>query len=144
MNLLLINKGSKMKKIEQNLIKALDTIVSSGSGHFRQANTRALSVDDMVEVWLYGSQIASLRVERGRVTGVMLSLCGYNTTTTRSRLNALAEWLMLPIRIKSRLSTPYWCTLRGDIVTEADIEICYVRKDGWRPVSWEDYQVGSM
>ena len=73
-----------MKQIEKDMLAA---IAQTGHVDWRQSNTRVYATGGIVEVYLHGHKIA----HRGHVndTGWHYNLCGWNTPTTRSRLNAL-------------------------------------------------------
>ena len=49
-------------------------------------------------VWLHGNKIAEVRKDGY----VMLSLCGWNTPTTRERLNGICQVLDIPVRFSQR------------------------------------------
>lgn len=71
-----------MRKIEKEMLSA----VNSGK-NWKKANTEVrLFPDNSTRVFLHGNQIAVLW--RG---GVKFSLSGWNTPTTRSRLNAVLK-----------------------------------------------------
>jgi hypothetical protein len=68
-----------MRQIEKDMLAAIDR-----GAIFKQSNTYAHPVVGGYEVWLYQSLIAKHDGMQWR-----FNLCGYNTPTTRSRLNAL-------------------------------------------------------
>jgi hypothetical protein len=70
-----------MRQIEQAMCHA----VSRGK-YFRRGNTEVLVTDKGCEVFLHGNRIA--RYHRA-AHALSVCLCGWNTPTTKSRLNAL-------------------------------------------------------
>ena len=70
-----------MRKIEQSLIKAINT-----GAPFNAGNTSVEYAGDILRVRLHGNLIACR--ENGLWT---FCLAGWNTSTTRSRINALAR-----------------------------------------------------
>ena len=83
-----------MRKIERQLITALNT----PGQKLKSSNTQVRWSDDQsfVEVLLHGHIIASINY----ATSVMvLSSCGWKTTTTKSRLNAILSDLVPGARI---------------------------------------------
>lgn len=69
-----------MSKIETNLIRAVYGDEPSWTG----SNTSVQKEDDVTRVYLHGNLIAELTDNT-----VAVSLCGWNTKTTRSRLRCL-------------------------------------------------------
>ena len=69
-----------MKQIEKDMIAAID----NNAYDWKQSNTRVMRVLGGYEVQLHGSIIA-----RHDGQSWQFNLCGWNTPTTRSRLNAL-------------------------------------------------------
>lgn len=70
-----------MRAIESEMLKAWNN-----ETNFHKSNTAVIVDADSVRVYLFGHCIA----RKSRETGATLfSLCGWNTVTTRSRLNAL-------------------------------------------------------
>lgn len=73
-----------MRKIERQMIQAIRT-----RQNFKLANTEVCCQSDpshAVKVYLHGSNIATLDDKNGMV---WWSDCGYQTATTKSRLNAI-------------------------------------------------------
>ena len=73
-----------MRKVERGMLAALRDGVAMG-----EANTTvtAPDSDNVQRVFLHGHEIATYYRETGSLTRRM---CGWNSNTTRSRLNALA------------------------------------------------------
>ena len=70
-----------MKRIEEKMLDAI-----RGGYDWHESNTAVTHLDNnVVRVRLYGNLIAKC----DPVNGWLFSLAGYNTNTTRSRLNAL-------------------------------------------------------
>ena len=67
-----------MRQIEKDMLAA----IARKDQSWNQANTAVYIVGDCVEVFLHGHLIAAR-------DGWRFNLCGWNTPTTRSRLNAL-------------------------------------------------------
>ena len=69
-------------------------------GHtFKLANTAVTSFDGRHCMFLHGHIIAARRHD---VPAISLSLCGWNTPTTRERLNGIAQAYGLPVRFCQR------------------------------------------
>lgn len=77
-----------MRKIEEWMIDAIKNGESTPARTFdaKRANTRVHHVIGRVEVQLHGHTIARIDGDRAE-----FNLCGWNTSTTRSRINALAR-----------------------------------------------------
>lgn len=71
--------SSVMRKIEAQMVQAI-----KASKDFKLANTEVISCSNVSDVYLHGHLIA-----RVGETWIELSSCGYRTTTTKSRLNAI-------------------------------------------------------
>ena len=72
-----------MRKIEENMLAAIDA-----RANWKQANTEVVIDGLDTLVYLHGNQIACI----GRLSGrVGLSSAGWETVTTKSRLNAIAN-----------------------------------------------------
>jgi hypothetical protein len=70
-----------MRKIEQEMLKAIRS-----RKNWSNANT-AVSIDsDVVSVMLHGHKIAEIDFKERKMK---ISSCGYTTSTTKSRLNAI-------------------------------------------------------
>ena len=65
--------------IESNLIRAVH-----GKANWKKANTSTERADGVTRVYLHGNLIAELSDDT-----IAVSLCGYDTRTTRSRLRCL-------------------------------------------------------
>lgn len=68
-----------MRKIEKEMIAAI-----AAGKNFSKGNTLVDYVEDTMRIWLHGNLIATKRNGQMKFT-----LAGWNTPTTRSRLNAL-------------------------------------------------------
>ena len=68
-----------MRKIEEEMIQAVKSRTI-----WSKDNTMVIIDNDLLSVWLHGNKIAWETTQ-----GDYISLCGWNTVTTRSRLNAL-------------------------------------------------------
>ena len=76
-----------MRKIERQMIQA---IVDERS-HWSKDNTRVESTDGISSVYLHGHKIAEFE---HRLNGKLwINNCGYETNTTKSRLNVLIDFL---------------------------------------------------
>ena len=77
-----------MRKIEREMLQA---IVDERS-HWSKDNTRVESTDGISSVYLHGHKIAEYE---HRLNGnLYINNCGYDTNTTKSRLNALIKWVV--------------------------------------------------
>ena len=83
-----------MRKIERQLITAINTPGSK----LRSSNTQVRWSDDQafVEVLLHGHIIATINFASSTL---VISACGWETTTTKSRLNAILSDLVPGARI---------------------------------------------
>ena len=91
-----------MRKIEVEMIKAIQAFKSKGLGNTKVVcNIRADGVE-VVSVYLYDSLIA----QRG-ATGWGFNICGWNTPTTRSRINAILTSFSMG-RVSSKDGQPYF------------------------------------
>ena len=68
-----------MRKITSNAIAAFNS-----ARNFKDGNTEVQSGDGITHLLLHGNAIA-----RKDSTGLSINLCGWNTPTTRERLNGL-------------------------------------------------------
>ena len=76
-----------MRKIERQMLQA---IVDERS-HWSKDNTRVESTDGISSVYLHGHKIAEFE---HRLNGKLwINNCGYETNTTKSRLNVLIDFL---------------------------------------------------
>ena len=76
-----------MRKIERQMIQA---IVDERS-HWSKDNTRVESTDGISSVYLHGHKIAEFE---HRLNGKLwINNCGYETNTTKSRLNAIIDFV---------------------------------------------------
>ena len=72
-----------MRQIEQQMCIAIRS-----NKYFKRGNTEVLVTDNGAEVFLHGNRIAWYH----RPTHCLsVTLCGWNTPTTKSRINALLE-----------------------------------------------------
>lgn len=70
-----------MRKIEQDMVNAI-----RNNEDFRSSNTEVTHEGNIVKVYLHGNLIYAKNKRNGKV---MFSSCGWNSNTTKSRLNAL-------------------------------------------------------
>ena len=76
-----------MRKIERQMLQA---IVDERS-HWSKDNTRVESTDGISSVYLHGHKIAEFE---HRLNGKLwINNCGYETVTTKSRLNVLIDFV---------------------------------------------------
>ena len=68
-----------MRKITEQLVKAF-----SENRRFKSGNDEVTTSGTNVHLWLHGNNIA-----RNGPDGLEINLCGWNTMTTRDRLNGL-------------------------------------------------------
>ncbi len=104
-----------MRKIERQLITAINTPGSK----LNSSNTQVRWSDDqaVVEVLLHGHIIASINFAKSTL---VLSACGWETTTTKSRLNAILSDLVPGARIFAN-KFEWFISLNDKIV-----EFCFV------------------
>ena len=77
-----------MRKIERQMLQA---IVAERT-HWSKDNTRVESTDGISSVYLHGHKIAEYE---HRLNGKLyINNCGYETNTTKSRLNALSTFVL--------------------------------------------------
>ena len=77
-----------MRKIERQMLQA---IVDERT-HWSKDNTRVESTDGISSVYLHGHKIAEFE---HRLNGKLwINNCGYETNTTKSRLNALIDFVL--------------------------------------------------
>ena len=77
-----------MRKIERQMLQA---IVDERT-HWSKDNTRVESTDGISSVYLHGHKIAEFE---HRLNGKLwLNNCGYETNTTKSRLNVLINFVL--------------------------------------------------
>ena len=97
-----------MRSIEWDMIRAL-----KNHEGFTQDNTAVLWDGDNYLVAVFGNAIAAGKFEGYGVnpTPTRFTLAGYNTSTTRSRLNALG------IRVEQKKGIPYY---NGKEISETD------------------------
>ena len=74
-----------MRQIEREMLHATDNSLD----HWQKDNTRVETVDDSTYVYLHGNKIADICDE---TCTILISDCGWQTSTTKSRLNALLKW----------------------------------------------------
>lgn len=82
-----------MKQIEIDMITA---IAQRGDIDWKQANTRVVCAGAITEVWLHGNKIARRDAQDAQDSAWRFNLCGWNTPTTRSRINAIASAHNIP------------------------------------------------
>lgn len=70
-----------MRKITKDAKRAFDLNIP-----FNQSNTQVIVMRDITEMYLFGNKIA-----RKFGNEIKISLAGWNTNTTRERLNAFAR-----------------------------------------------------
>jgi len=87
-----------MRQIERAMCHA----VSRGK-YFKRGNTEVLVTDTGCEVFLHGNRIA--RYHRPSHT-MFVTLCGWNTTTTKSRINALLDSFGTGVRVYTKKFEP--------------------------------------
>jgi hypothetical protein len=94
---------------------------------FRRANT---TVTDSGYLLLHGSGIA-----RKTESGLCVSLCGWNTVTTRERLNALLDcYGYSNYRIVQRKGFPYFLNMNTRELREMDDYAEYVILENREPI----------
>ena len=76
-----------MRKIERQMLQA---IVDERS-HWSKDNTRVESTDGISSVYLHGNKIAEY--EHRKDGTLYVNNCGYETNTTKSRLNVLIDFV---------------------------------------------------
>jgi hypothetical protein len=76
-----------MRKIERQMLQA---IVDDRS-HWSKDNTRVELKDGIHSVWLHGHRIAEYE---GKTSKLWINNCGYETVTTKSRLNVLIDFVL--------------------------------------------------
>ena len=72
-----------MRQIEKEMIAAI-----KNGRNFGKSNTAVVFNGSVADIYLFGNLIATVTYNNGRFAG-RFTLAGYNTVTTRSRLNAL-------------------------------------------------------
>ena len=77
-----------MRKIERQMLQA---IVDERS-HWSKDNTRVESMDGISSVYLHGHKIAEY--EHRKDGKLYINNCGYDTRTTKSRLNVLIDFVL--------------------------------------------------
>tara|TARA_R100000278_G_C5342148_1_gene118646 strand:- start:100 stop:441 length:342 start_codon:yes stop_codon:yes gene_type:complete len=75
------------RKIERQMIQA----IVDERPHWQQGNTRVETYNGVTDVYLHGHKIASY--ERKLNGRLFLNNCGYETRTTKSRLNVLIDFV---------------------------------------------------
>lgn len=73
-----------MRKVEQDMLNA----IAKGRS-FSRGNTSVLVIGPFIEVYLHGNLIARQDKADAQNPNMQFTLAGWNTPTTRSRLNAL-------------------------------------------------------
>ena len=82
-----------MRKIERQMIQA----IVDDRPHWSKDNTRVESTDGIYSVYLHGHKIAEYEHDYGGGR-LMVNNCGYATNTTKSRLNALINFVCDPTK----------------------------------------------
>ena len=77
-----------MRKIERQMLQA---IVDERS-HWSKDNTRVESTDGISSVYLHGHKIAEYEHRKDGI--LYVNNCGYETNTTKSRLNVLIDFVL--------------------------------------------------
>jgi len=116
--------GDAMRKITERAVSAfiVGQYFSGRNTRVSSCTYRSSTTDDLCtgwEMYLHGNRIAY----RNNVNGTTLSLAGWNTVTTRDRLNGLLERMDKPWRFTQRAFEPYLI----DIETRKLVEI----RDWW-------------
>lgn len=88
-----------MRKIERAMLAAI-----AGPYDWRGSNTAVIRSPHGWGVFLHGHCIAKLDTRED--AAVQFNLCGWNTATTRGRINAIAGWCGRP-RVVNRNFTPH-------------------------------------
>lgn len=81
-----------MRKITEKACQAFEN-----GRNFKDSNTVVKVENNVISMYLWGNEIA--KRENGKL---YINLCGYNTNTTRERLNGLSG-----VRVTQRNFTPY-------------------------------------
>ena len=92
------------RKIERELVAA----VLNGRD-YRNANTRVVHANDRAYVYLHGHNIAQVFDDE-----LLITDCGYQTATTKSRLNALLHGLGAEAGIYQKKFTWYLAGAKGE------------------------------
>ena len=110
-----------MRKIEEAMNRAINTGRNATIG-----NTTVIHADDThMEVALHGNRIAQ-RVHMNGTTKWYISLAGWNTSTTKSRLNAI---------LREQLGPRYSIyTKRGTVLLADAAGTTELSADGWHHV----------
>lgn len=90
-----------MKKIEQKMIKAIRSRCPATIGNTTVARSYS-NPDNGTAVYLHGNHIATLTD-----TSVRFTLAGWNTVTTRSRVNALLSAFAPAYRVSTQRGQAY-------------------------------------
>lgn len=88
----------------------VDTRIASALRNGMKASGNNTTCDGR-EVWLHGSVIAS--VDHAGNIGV--TLAGWNTSTTRARVNAILQAFGVPFSVKARAGNPWLWTNRESL-----------------------------
>ena len=89
-----------MRQIEQAMCIAIRS-----NKYFKRGNTEVLVTDTGCEVFLHGNRIA--RYHRPSHT-MFVTMCGWNTSTTKSRINALLHSFGTGVRVYTKKFEPYY------------------------------------
>ena len=99
-----------MRKIETLMIQAVKSHKAWKSGN---TEVTLSAKDGLPHVYLYGNLIASVTNN-----GLLISDCGWQTTTTKSRLNALLGGLNLDARLYQKRNVWHLANSNSDEIVE--------------------------
>ena len=91
-----------MKKIEKAMCEAVNAQKSWKSGNTEVRVRKSISGNIEVAVYLFGNKIMEQYEDGDGKVEMFFSLAGWNTNTTRSRLNALG------IEVRQKKGEPMW------------------------------------
>ena len=80
-----------MRKIERQMLQA----IVDDREYWSKDNTRVELKDGIHSVWLHGHRIAEYE---GKTSKLWVNNCGYETNTTKSRLNTLINFVCDPTK----------------------------------------------
>ena len=93
---------------------------------------KARTMTDGICVYLHGNMIVGRSPVDSRV--VYYTLAGWPTTTTRERLNGIAEILGHPVRFFQRKGLQ-WVNVSGiEYQIESDHQVVYSERTGWHQI----------
>jgi len=107
-----------MRQIEHAMCIAIRS-----NKYFKRGNTEVLVTDTGCEVFLYGNNIA--RYHRPSHT-MFVTMCGWNTSTTKSRINALLHSFGTGVRVYTKKFEPHYmvCGQSFEFESEGHIFLC--------------------